>query len=277
MNTAQKNEQKNASISALQETHVVMPELIRFIQSLHYAYCHSRKDPKADLNAAVEKYINDYLKRYSKHKEFVLYEYKTSLDEKRFLYSGPKNKSNLDSCLRAYIFGSEAYQIPVSKAKKIMEGNRKPQQFSPVSDYEAPEEESDFTKRKARKRNDSKFETTAKRKPKESHPRDNDVESIKELINLIQSKKKNVDRESDAEDNRHLSSLKRKLESTTESAQKHLKTSDSSENASRHEGKSCSQRLLTLQNDFIFLICLFVSCIGKLPLNRFNSAGHAFI
>ncbi|XP_061474247.1 protein TASOR isoform X3 [Rhineura floridana] len=243
-----KNEQKSVNMSTLQEAHVVMPELTIFIQSLHYGYVHSRKDPKSDLNTVVEKYINDYVKRYSKYKEFILYEYSTTLDEKRRLYCAPKNKSNLESSLHAYIFGSEAYQIPVSKAKKIMDGYRKPQQFSPISDYEATEEESDYTKRKAGKRNGSKCESVVvKRKP--GQPGDYDQESIKELINLIQCKKKNVDRDSDTEDSRSESRLKRKLDIKRERPQKHLKTSGSSEDISLYEGGRASGSLLSIIHD----------------------------
>lgn len=230
---------------------MIMPDLTRFIQSLHYAFLHSRKDPKCDLNIAVEKYIHDYLKRYSKFKQFILYEYKPTLDEKRFLHAGPKNKSNLDSALRAYIFGSDAYQIPVSKARKMMDGNRKPQQFSPVSDYEAPEEESDCSKRTAGKRNGSKSELIAA--PKKRHAGDYDEESIQELINLIQCKKKNVDRESDTEDNRSKSRSKRKLESSMESPQKRLKNSTSSERDCHYDGKYISTFILDFWKYLNFL------------------------
>ncbi|XP_032996838.1 protein TASOR [Lacerta agilis] len=244
-----KNEQKNAKTLLTQEAHVVMPEFTRFIQSLHYGYIHSRKDPKADLNTSVEKHINDYLKRNSKfNKEFILYNYSTTLDEKKHLYPAPKNKSNIESALRNYIFGSETYQISVSKAKKIMDGNRKPQQFSPISDYEATEEESDYRKRKARKRNGSECETVvAKRKPGDHG--DYDEESIKELINLIQCKKKNVDRDSDTEDNRNESRLKQKLKIKTESPQKHFKTSESSENICQPEGGRTTESLLSMIHD----------------------------
>uniref|UniRef100_A0A670I3P0 Transcription activation suppressor n=1 Tax=Podarcis muralis TaxID=64176 RepID=A0A670I3P0_PODMU len=231
-----KNEQKSANTLLTQEAHVVMPEFTRFIQSLHYAYIHSRKDTKVDLNTAVEKHINDYLKRNSKfNKEFILYNYSTILDEKKHLYPAPKNKSNIESALRNYIFGSETYQMSVSKAKKIMDGNRKPQQFSPISDYEATEEESDYRKRKARKRNGSKCETVvAKRKP--GDPGDYDPESIKKLINLIQCTKKNVDRDSDTEDNRNESRLQ-------------IKTSESSENICQHEGGRATESLLSIIHD----------------------------
>ncbi|XP_062977365.1 protein TASOR isoform X2 [Elgaria multicarinata webbii] len=246
--SAHKNEQKNESTPLLQETYVVMPELTRFIQSLHYAYVQFRKDPKPDLNNVMEKHINHYLKQYSKYKEFILYKYKDSLDEKRFLYPAPKNKSHLESSLRTYIFGSENYQIPVSKAKKIMDGSRKSQQFSPISDYEAPEEEPDFIKRKSGKRNGSKCETVvAKRKP--THPGDYDQESIVKLINLIHCKKKNVDRESETEDNGNENRLKRKLECKCESPQKHLKVNNSSENTCQYEGDTAPESLLSVIAD----------------------------
>ncbi|XP_077181611.1 protein TASOR isoform X2 [Paroedura picta] len=243
--STQKHDQKNASTSVRQDMDMVMPDLTRFIQSLHYAYLHSRKDPKSDLNVAVGKYIYDYLNRYSKFKQFFLYEYKPSLDEKRFLHAGPKNKSNLDSALRTYIFGSEAYQIPISKAKKMMDGSRKHQQFSPVSDYEAPEEESDCSKRTG-KRNDSKGEMTAAQK-KRSQPGDYD-DRMQELINLIQCKKKNVDRESDSEDNRSKSRSKRKIESRMESPQKRFKKS-TSEKDCHYDGERASESLSAIIAD----------------------------
>ncbi|XP_026533269.1 protein TASOR isoform X3 [Notechis scutatus] len=224
-----KSDQKNENMMVLDETHEVVPELPRFIQSLHYAYVHSRKDSKSDLNILMERYINDYFKRYSKYKEFVLYQYKGNLDEKTFLYPGPKNKSHLETCLQSYIFGSETYQIPVSKVKKIMDSNRKPQQFSPVSDYEPLEDESDFTRRKAGKRNGSKYENVAAKR-KSAHSGDRDRGNIEDLINLIHYKKKTVDRESDSEDNRNESRRKRKCESKRESPQKQLKMSNTLEN-----------------------------------------------
>ncbi|XP_070793065.1 protein TASOR isoform X2 [Pituophis catenifer annectens] len=224
-----KNDQKNENTMVLDETHEFIPELPRFIQSLHYAYVHSRKDSKSSLNILMEKYINDYFKRYSKYKEFVLHQYKGNLDERTFLYPGPKNKSHLESCLHSYIFGSETYQVPISKVKKIMDSNRKPQQFSPVSDYEPLEDESDFTRGKAGKRNGSKYENIAANR-KSARSGDRDRGNIEDLINLIHYTKKNVDRESDSEDNRNESRRKRKCESKGESPQKQLKMSNTLEN-----------------------------------------------
>ncbi|XP_065264540.1 protein TASOR isoform X6 [Emys orbicularis] len=230
--------QKSSATSVLQENHEIMPKLMKFIQSLHFALIQSRKDTTADFNTVVEKHINEYLKRSisgsSKYREFVLYPYESRLDDRKFLYPAPKNKSHIDSCLRNYIFGAEAYQLPVSKAKELMEGNQKVQQFSPISDYEAPEEETDFANAKTGKRNGSKCDgAAAKQKP--PHPGDYDPDRLKELINLIQCKKKNVGGESDTEDTRNKSGLKRRLHSHSENLRKHLKMSESSENSCQYE------------------------------------------
>ncbi|KAM9134770.1 protein TASOR isoform 4-T4 [Pangshura tecta] len=231
--------QKSSATSVLQENHEIMPKFMKFIQSLHFALIQSRKDTTADFNTVVEKHINEYLKRSisgsSKYREFVLYPYESRLDDRKFLYPAPKNKSHIDSCLRNYIFGAEAYQLPVSKAKELMEGNQKVQQFSPISDYEAPEEETDFTNAKTGKRNGSKCDVAAA-KQKTPHPGDYDPDRLKELINLIQCKKKNVGGESDTEDTRNKSGLKRRLHSHSENLRKHLKMSESSENSCQYEG-----------------------------------------
>ncbi|XP_032654710.1 protein TASOR isoform X6 [Chelonoidis abingdonii] len=236
--------QKSSATSVLQENHEIMPKLMKFIQSLHFALIQSRKDTTADFNTVVEKHINEYLKRSisgsSKYREFVLYPYESRLDDRKFLYPAPKNKSHIDSCLRNYIFGAEAYQLSVSKAKELMEGNQKVQQFSPVSDYEAPEEETDFANAKTGKRNGSKCDgAAAKQKP--PHPGDYDPDRLKELINLIQCKKKNVGGESDTEDTRNKSGLKRRLHSHSENLRKHLKMSESSENNCQYEGGRTSE------------------------------------
>ncbi|XP_075794998.1 protein TASOR isoform X2 [Pelodiscus sinensis] len=236
--------QKSSTTSLLQENHEIMPKLMKFIQSLHFALIQSRKDTTADFNTVVEKYIYEYLKRSisgsSKYREFVLYPYESRLDDRKFLYPAPKNKSHIDSCLRNYIFGAEAYQLPVCKAKELMEGNQKVQQFSPISDYEAPEEETDFTNTKTGKRNGSKCEGAAA-KQKHPHSGDYDPDRLKELINLIQCKKKNVGGESDTEDTKNKSGLKRRLHSDSENLRKHLKMSESSENSCQYEGGRTSE------------------------------------
>ncbi|KAM6060942.1 protein TASOR isoform 3-T3 [Theristicus caerulescens] len=232
--------QKNSTTMVLHENQEIIPEFTKFIQSLHFALIQSRKDATADFNAVVEKYINEYLKRCcsgsGKYREFVLYRYESRLDDKKFLYSAPKNKSHIDSSLQNYIFGCEAYQLPVSRAKELMEGNRKPQQFSPISDYEATEEDSDFANAKSGKRIRAKYEATAAKR-KLPHSGDYDPERLKELINLIQCRKKNVGGDSDSEDLRNKSGLKRKLEKQSENLRKYLKMSESSENSCQYEAQ----------------------------------------
>ncbi|XP_068763646.1 protein TASOR isoform X7 [Struthio camelus] len=244
MSSMQKNvpfgAQKNSATMALQENQEIVPEFTKFIQSLHFALIQSRKDTTADFNTIVEKYINEYLKRcYSgsgKYREFVLYPYESRLDDKKFLYSAPKNKSHIDSSLQNYIFGCEAYQLPVSRAKELMEGNQKLQQFSPISDYEAADDDSDFANTKTGKRIGSKCEAPAAKR-KAPHPGDYDPDRLKELINLIQCRKKNVGGESDPEDLRNKSGVKRKLEKQSENLRKHFKMSDSSENSCHYEAQ----------------------------------------
>ncbi|NWQ62905.1 TASOR protein, partial [Neopipo cinnamomea] len=211
----------------------IIPEFTRFISSLHFALIQARKDSSADFNVVVERYINEYLKKLFsgvlKGREFKLREYSSRLDDKRFLYPAPRFKSHIDGCLQNYIFGCEAYQLPVSRAKQLMERSQRPQQFSPISDYEATEDYSDFAKAKCRKRIHAKYEAAAV-KQKRPHFGDYDTERLKELINLIQCRKKNAGGDSDSEDPRIRSGLKRKLEIESESLHKYLKRSESSEN-----------------------------------------------
>ncbi|NXH34154.1 TASOR protein, partial [Myiagra hebetior] len=235
INSAQKSvsygAQKNSTTMVLHEKKEIIPELTKLIKSLHFALIQSRKDSSADFNAVVEKYIHEYFKKlYSgTGREFIFHEYSTRLDDKRHLHPAPRYKGHINSCLRSYIFGCEAYQLPVSRAKELLDRNRKPQRFSPISDYEATEDYSDFAKAKCRKRIHSKYEAPAA-KQKLPPSGDNDTEKLKELINLIQCRKKNIGGDSDSEDPRIRSGVKRKLEKQSENLHKYLKMSDSSEN-----------------------------------------------
>ncbi|XP_074908677.1 protein TASOR isoform X4 [Buteo buteo] len=243
--SVQSGTQKNSTTMVLHENQEIIPEFTKFIQSLHYALIQSRKDTTADFIAVVEKYINEYLKRGcivpgkygpGKYREFILYRYESRLDDKKFLYSAPKNKSHIDGFLQNYIFGCEGYQLPVSRAKELMAGNRKFQQFSPISDYEATEEDSNFANAKSGKRIRAKYEATAAKR-KLPHSGDYDPDRLKELINLIQCRKKNVGGDSDSEDLRSKSGLKRKLEKQSENLRKYLKMNDSSENSCQYEAQ----------------------------------------
>ncbi|XP_056660171.1 protein TASOR isoform X4 [Monodelphis domestica] len=221
-----------------------IPGITKLITSIHYALVQCRKDLNyintTTFSTAIEKHINEYFKRAfrsGRRKEFIIYPYDSRLDDKKFLYSAPKNKSHVDSSLHNYIFQSETYQLPICKVKELMEENRKVTQFSPVSDSEGPEEETDFSKLKLRKRNSSKSDIlTVGKKWKPANCWDYDPDRLKELINLIQCKKKNVGGDSDTEDTRNTNSLKRKHASHPGNMRKHRKTSDSSENSQLCEG-----------------------------------------
>uniref|UniRef100_F7EYQ5 Transcription activation suppressor n=1 Tax=Ornithorhynchus anatinus TaxID=9258 RepID=F7EYQ5_ORNAN len=218
-----------------------IPDITKFIQAIHFALIRCRKDTSADFNVVVAKYVNEYFKGCfgsDKYREFVMYPYDSRLDDRKFLYSAPKNKSHFDSSLQNYIFGSDAYQLRVDKVKELMEGNRKIHQFSPISDYEGTEE-NDFSKIVSRKRNNSKSEIVKDAKRKPYFCGDYDQERLKELINLIQCRKKKSGGESDTEDNRNPSGMKRKLENLPENVRKLQKTGDLSESRRQYEG-GCS-------------------------------------
>ncbi|KAI1234436.1 hypothetical protein IHE44_0003487 [Lamprotornis superbus] len=230
--------QKNSTTMVLHKKKEIIPDLTMLIQSLHFSLIRCRKDSSADFNAVVEKYIHEYFRKlYSgpgRGREFKLYEYVTRLDDKTFLYSAPRFKDHIDSFLQNYIFDCEAYQLPVSRAKELLDRNRKPHRFSPISDYEATEDYSDFAKAKCRKRIHPRYEAAAAKQ--KLPPGEYDTERLKELISLIQCRKKNVGGDSDSEDPRIRSGLKRKLEKESENLQKYLKMSDSSENICQYEG-----------------------------------------
>ncbi|KAJ7403284.1 Protein TASOR [Pitangus sulphuratus] len=229
----------NSPPVASHEKKEIIPEFTRFISSLHFALVQARKDTSPDFNVVVERYINEYLKKLFsgvlRGREFKLREYSSRLDDKTFLYPAPRFKSHIDGCLQSYIFGCETYQLPLSRAKELVERNQRPQQFSPISDYEATEDYSDFAKAKCRTRIHAKYEATpAKQKLPPSG--DYDTERLIELINLIQCRKKNAGGDSDSEDPRIRSGLKRKLEKESEILHKCLKRSESSENICQYEG-----------------------------------------
>ncbi|XP_054018224.1 protein TASOR [Dryobates pubescens] len=229
--------QENSARMVVRKSQEIIPEFTKFIQALHCGLFQSRKSSATNVNAVVEKHIKEYLKRCSgprKYRGYELHLYDSRLDEKKFLYAAPKNKSHIDGNLQNYIFHSEVYQIPVSRAKELMEGYCKLQHFGSISDYEVTEDDSDFVNAKRGKRIHAKYEATAA-KQKLPHSGDYDPDRLKKLINLIQSRKKNVGGDSDSEDPRNKSGLKRKLEEQSENLQKYLKLSESSESSCQYE------------------------------------------
>lgn len=228
--------QKNSTT----EKKEIVREFTKLVQSLHFALIQARRHSGTDFNAVVKKCMHEYFKKLyngpGRGREFTFREYSAHLDDKTALHPAPKYKGHISSCLQNYIFSCEAYQLPVSSAKELLDRNRKPQRFSPISGYEATEDYSDFAKAKCRKRIHPRYEATAVKKNLPPFG-DYDTERLKDLINLIQCRKKNVGGDSDSEDPRIRSGLKRKLEKQSENLQKYLKMSDSSENIFQYKGK----------------------------------------
>ncbi|XP_029099751.1 protein TASOR isoform X3 [Monodon monoceros] len=233
--------QKGSTSAAPQERRESIPDVLKITQFLQFALIQCRKEFKnintINFHSVVEKYVSEFFKRGfgSGKREFIMFPYDSRLDDKKFLYSAPKNKSHIDNCLHTYIFRPEMYQLPIYKLKELFEENRKLQQFSPLSDYEGQEEEMNGTKMKFGKRNNSRGETITPGKQKSSHSLDYDEDRVKELINLIQCRKKNVGGDSDKEDMRSKTVLKRKLEDLPENMRKLAKTSNLSENCHLYE------------------------------------------
>ncbi|XP_017535692.3 protein TASOR isoform X4 [Manis javanica] len=228
--------QKGSTSAAPQERHESMPDVLKITQFLQFALIQCRKEFKSintvNFHSGVEKYVSEFFKRGfgSGKREFIMFPYDSRLDDKKFLYSAPKNKSHIDNCLHTYIFRPEMYQLPICKLKDVFEENRKLQQLSPLSDNEGQEEDMNGTKMKFRKRNNSRGEIIIPAKQKSSHSLDYDKDRVKELIHLIQCRKKNVGGDSDTEDMRSKTILKRKLEDLPENRRKLAKTSNISAN-----------------------------------------------
>ncbi|XP_028008597.2 protein TASOR isoform X2 [Eptesicus fuscus] len=232
--------QKGSTNVAPLERHESMPDILKITQFLQFALIRCRKEFKninsINFHSVVEKYVSEFFKRGfgSGKREFIMFPYDSRLDDKKFLYPAPRNKSHIDDCLRTYIFRPEMYQLPICQLKELFEDNRKLQQFGQLSDYEG-HEEMNGTKKKFGKRNNSRGEAIKPGKQKSSHSLDYDKDRVKELINLIQSRKKNVGGDSDTEDMRSKTVLKRKLEDLPENMRKFAKTSNLAENCHLYE------------------------------------------
>ncbi|KAM5231607.1 protein TASOR isoform 1-T1 [Hipposideros larvatus] len=232
--------QKGSTSAAPQERHENMPDVLKITQFLQFALIRCRKEFKSintiNFHSVVEKYVNEFFKRGfgSGKREFIMFPYASRLDDKKFLYPAPKNKSHIDDCLHSYIFQPEMYQLSICKLKELFEDNRKLQHFSQFSDYEG-QEEMNGTKRKFGKRNNSRCDTIKPGKQKSSHSLDYDKDRVKELIDLIQCRKKNVGGDSETEDMRSKTVLKRKLEDLPENMRKLAKTTNLSENFHLYE------------------------------------------
>ncbi|XP_052045918.1 protein TASOR isoform X3 [Apodemus sylvaticus] len=233
--------QKGVTNTTPLERHVNLPDILKIAQFLQFSLIQCRKEFKTintiNFHSVVEKYVSEFFKRGfgSGKREFFMFSYDSRLDDRKFLYSAPRNKSHIDDCLHTYIYQPEMYQLPIFKLKELFEENWRRQQFSPLSDYEGQEEELNGSKMKFGKRNNSRGETTDPEQQKTSHSLDYDKDRVKELINLIQCTKKNVGGDPDPEDTKSKNVLKRKLEDLPENMKKFAKTSNSSESCHLYE------------------------------------------
>ncbi|XP_049632112.1 protein TASOR isoform X2 [Suncus etruscus] len=247
--------QKGSASTPPQEREESMQDILKITQFLQYALIQCRKEFKSistiNFHSVVEKYVSEFFKRGfgSGKREFNMFSYDSRLDDKKFLHSAPKNKSHIDNCLHNYIFEPEKYQLSICKVKELFEENRKLQEFSPLSDYEGQEEEMNGTKMKFGKRNNSRGKMINSGKQKSSHSLDYDKDRVKELINLIQCRKKYVGGDSDTDDTRSKTILKRKLEDLPENMRKLAKTSNFSENCHLYEESPQSFGLLGHEGD----------------------------
>ncbi|XP_060059060.1 protein TASOR isoform X2 [Erinaceus europaeus] len=233
--------QKVSTSTAPRERHESMPDILKITQFLQFSLIQCRKEFKTintvKFHSVVEKYVSEFFKRGfgTGKREFIMFPYDSRLDDRKFLYSAPKNKSHINDCLYNYIFHPDLYQLAICQLKELFEENRKLQQFSPLSDYENQEDEMNGTKMKFEKRNNSMSESDIPGKQNSSHSLDYDKDRVKELINLIQCRKKNVGGDSDTENKRNKTGLKRKLEDLPENRRKFTKTSNLSDNCHPYE------------------------------------------
>lgn len=161
----------------------ILPEQATFISALHCAIVKSQTDTSANFNIVVEKHAHIYLKERAegsfKHKDYVIRNYNQKLDLRKKLFVAPKDRTRILPSLNSYIHGSEAYTLPVGRAKELIVENRRVQQFSPVSDYEPIEDDHNLSTNTAR-------EVAHEGLPDHANY---DQDRLKGLINLIHMKK----------------------------------------------------------------------------------------
>ncbi|KAM4022116.1 protein TASOR isoform 2-T2 [Anomaloglossus baeobatrachus] len=174
--------QRPAPSTPTSDEQEIIPERPIFVSALHYAILKSQTDTSDNFNIVVEKHVRFYLKQRAegsyKHKDYVIRPYDERLDVKKTLFVAPYDRTQIYPSLNSYIHGSEAYNIPLERAKQLIAENRRVQQFSPVSDYEPIEEDNDAS-------------TNTQQVANEGLPEHGsyDQDRIKGLINLIHMKK----------------------------------------------------------------------------------------
>ncbi|KAK1161554.1 protein TASOR-like [Acipenser oxyrinchus oxyrinchus] len=215
---------KSSATAAPQSTEVteeIMPHLMTFIPALHYGLMKSRNNTSTPPNIAVERCAKDYLRNLpeggrKRIREFVLYEYDQKLDHKKALFTPPYVKTNIDKALHFYLYESNAFKLSLSRVREMVESSLR----VPESSRESSE-----GKCESKRLGWGNGSEHAPLSQKTSHNAMDDPEKLKELIHLIQSRKKHMGEGAESEEFKSVRSLKRKLEGDdVETAYKHLRT-----------------------------------------------------
>ncbi|XP_073700434.1 protein TASOR isoform X2 [Garra rufa] len=100
-----------------------MPQHDSFISALHYALSKARGEPPADLSASVEQQVYDYLTnlREGKPLQRIRTDYDPKLDVREKLFPAPRQKTNLESFMRHYIYKPVVFTMLLENVKKKVE------------------------------------------------------------------------------------------------------------------------------------------------------------
>nr|XP_015203488.1 PREDICTED: protein TASOR isoform X2 [Lepisosteus oculatus] len=233
LNCAPKKQPSYLDPLAMDMQKPVVPHLDTFIPALHFGLMKMRANPTAALSPGVERHARDYLRGQaegqSKIRTFVMFEYEQKLDDRRFLFSAPKKKNNIESFLRNYLYSPGAYQLAVARVQEMVEAYRRPQEYSPVSDWEGSDSQNEVAHSGSQANGP---QVTA----------DYDQGKLEELLHLIQMRKKHLGEggKLEGEEQEHedgswheARGLKRKTEEDVETACKYLRTNYSNNGVDR--------------------------------------------
>ncbi|XP_058615394.1 protein TASOR isoform X2 [Onychostoma macrolepis] len=101
----------------------IMPQHDWFVSALHCALNKARAEPPADLSAAVEQQVYDYLTnlREGQPLQRARTDYDPKLDAREKLFPAPRQKTNWESFLRPYIYKPAVFTLLLESVKKKVE------------------------------------------------------------------------------------------------------------------------------------------------------------
>uniref|UniRef100_A0A671KSX6 Protein TASOR-like n=1 Tax=Sinocyclocheilus anshuiensis TaxID=1608454 RepID=A0A671KSX6_9TELE len=115
----------------------IMPQHDWFVSALHCALSKARGEPPADLSAAVEQQVYDYLThlREGKPLQCVRTDYDPKLDTREKLFPAPRQKTNWESFVRPYIYKPAVFTMLLESVKeKVEELRGQPEGAAPHND-----------------------------------------------------------------------------------------------------------------------------------------------